>query len=361
MTASPIDVRRLEARDLQGVVDLYRACFFGAALRPRAEVERKLAQLFIDGPLCDPRLPSFVACDAKGDVVGFTGRLRRGWRFGEECLLAYTGTGLMVRSDLRRFGVASALRRTRRELENEPGMRPDLGYGDRATADGRAFGASDTAQGLARLEQYGFDWSLPLRPGALRVLGRLGRRLPPGARRQLVRGLEASARRPAPAPALRSAPLSPGALQEAIEAAGQGRALRIDESRDTWAWLLDYLADYPSRGRFSGRVFLAESGSPLGFCASYRNDAGGSELLGFAVASDAEQTALDDVLAEAAASGALFVSGTACARELRPLLERGAEVSRGARAAVRCLRPAVIERFQAMDVLISGLEGERWL
>ena len=67
------------------------------------------------------------------------------------------------------------------------------------------------------------------------------------------------------------------------------------------------------------------------------------------------------MLREARATGALFVSGTACARQLRLLLARGAEASPGSRANLRTPRADVRERFEAMDVLLTGLEGERWL
>ena len=370
MSPPEIAVRRLEARDLERVVDLYRTCFPGAAGRPRAEVQRKLGQLFVDGPFCDARLPPLVACEPGGEVVGFRGRLRRGWRLADERLLGSTTTGMMVPKERRRSGIATALRLATRQFEAETGVLADLGYSDRATADGRAFSASSIDPRTVRMEQYGFDWSLSLRRLGLRAaaaLGTLERHLPQGAARQwlgsaLLAGARAiPPRQYADARELRSVPLSPAALQEAVEAAGQDRALRIDEPLDTWAWLLEYLADYPSRGRFSGQVFVAEGGRPLGFGLGYRNDAGGFELLGFAAPLDARETVLRQVLSEAAAAGALFASGTACARELRTLLSWGARASPGTRASVRTARTDVRQYFEQMNVLFTGLEGERWL
>jgi hypothetical protein len=364
MTSIPVSVRSFEAGDLQGVVDLYRNCFIGVALRPRPEVERKLAQLFVDGPLCDERLPSVVACDAEGRVVGFRGHLRRWWRLGDERLFGSTGTAFMVQQELRRKGISMAMRLEWRRIEAETGGVRDVSYGDRATPDGRAFGTSDPERRTVDLEHYGFEWSLPLRPRAQRVLRKLSPRLPAGAPRRwllnALRGGSGSPSRPGPR-RLRSTPLSAAALQEAIEAAGRDRALRLDESPETWTWLLDYLSDYPSRGRFSGRVFLTESGSPLGFSAGYLNDVGGWELLGFATPYAMLEEALDDVLREAAAAGALFVFGAAFARDLRPLLERGAVLEPGGRATIRSRRDDVVRHFEAMDVLLTGLESERWL
>jgi hypothetical protein len=364
----PDDVvaRRFEAQDLPEVVDLYRACFPAAGRRPRAEVARKLGQLFVDGPLRDERFPSLVACDAAGRVAAFSGRLRRGWRHAGGLLSGTTGTGLMVRRELRRSGVASALRTLSRGIEAETGALSDVGFSDRSTADGRAFGLANPNRRAIDLEQFGLDWLLPLHPRAHRALERLRRRLPAGVHRTLERAL-APALRALPAralprpPPLRSAPLSPAALVEALDAAGRDRPLRLDEPVETCRWLLDYLSDYASRGRFSGRVLLAEGGAPLGFAAGYTQASGGFELLAFAAPLAEEEALLDEVLREAAAGGARFVSGSANARELRHLLRRGAAAVPSTHASVRCKDPALYLHFLSMQALVTGLEGERWL
>jgi GNAT superfamily N-acetyltransferase len=364
--ANEISVRRLEAGDLSALVELHHTCFSRAGERPRAEIEGKLAQLFFDGPLVDARLPSLVACDAGGRIVGFRGRVRRGWRLGGEPLLGSTTSHLMVRPELRRAGVSTTLRLASYRIEDEIGVRAAVGFADRATADGRAF--SDAGSRSVFLEQFGFEWTLPFRPRALRALRMLEWRLPAGPWRRRLRQAWLAAMRswPAPAPtavagiAHRSAPLSAQALQEAVAAVGENR-LRIDESLEVWAWLLAYLADYPSRGRFSGRVVLDERGAPLGFFAGYANAAGGYEVLAFAARPQAVATVFGDVLREAETARAWLVSGGATVRELRTLLAQGAWLSAGSAAAVTTLRPDLLQRFQSQDVLITGLEGERWL
>jgi hypothetical protein len=366
MTPEGVELQPIETRHLPQLVDLYFESFPHVGPRPPAEVERKLAELFVDGPLHDATLPSLVALDAASRVVGFRGHLRRRWRLGDERLLGTTGTHFMVRRALRRQGISMALRLAWRRREAECAVPRDVGFGDRSTDDGRSFGTSDPHGRGVQLEHYGFEWCLPLRPYGFRLQRRLGPRLPAGApRRWLLAALRAGgAPRPATraaGPALRTAPLSAAALQEGIEAAGDGRPLRIDEPRETWAWMLDYLATYPTRGRFSGRVLLEERGAPLGFYCGYEDAGGGYELLALAAPRALEQRALDHVIAECAERRHLFVHGSACARELRPLLERGATVAPGAWASIRSKRPAVTRAFLAMEVLLSGLEGERWL
>lgn len=367
MSAIAIATRRLDANDRADLIDLYCACFPGVAVRPRVEVERKLGQLFFDGPLCEATLPSLVACDAAGRLVGFRGTLRRWWRIDGARQMGLTTTAMMVRKELRRAGVGRAMRYGVREIEAETGVRAALGYADRSTAAGRTFSLNDPTARQIYLDPYGFDWVLPLHPRALRVLRALEWRLPDAAAQRFVRAAMSRAVGALPSgatmggSALQSAPLSPTALQEALEAANPAQWLRIDEPVETWAWLLGYLHDYPSRGRFSGRVLLGEGGAPVGFFAGYAGLAGGYELLGFAAAPAAWQAALDAVLHEAAASHALFVTGVACTQELRALLDRGAVLSPGVAASVSSPRPETVARLEAMEVLVTGLEGERWV
>ena len=50
---------------------LYRSSFPGAGRRPFEEVQRKVSQLFIDGPLCSQKIPSLVGCDEEGAILGY--------------------------------------------------------------------------------------------------------------------------------------------------------------------------------------------------------------------------------------------------------------------------------------------------
>jgi hypothetical protein len=363
-----VNVRAVEASDRDAFVALYRSSFPPAARRPLEEVERKLSQLFIDGPLCSTELPSLVACDGEGALVGFRGSLARRWRLGDEQLPGRCTTGINIRDDVRRMGVGHAIQTVAREMRaRQP--QETMGFSDRSTSDGRAFfdGVRRANSDAHRLEQFGYTWEIPLRRLAIPRARRLGRRLrlSEGAAQRFACGLAALLpRRPLElddVAELPSAPLSAAALAETFDALSDDFPLRLDESIDTWRWLFDYLKDYPSRGVFSGRVWLAQGGRPLGFYSAYLNDIRRLEVVAFGVLRDHLASAIVQILRDAASLGANSVIGWASARELRTIMDCGGEVQGGTRAGVNTRRQDLRLYFESMEALFSGLEGERWL
>jgi hypothetical protein len=363
-----VEVRRAKLRDLDTVLDLYRTSFAPVSDRPVDELRRKLRQLFFDGPLVADDLPSLVAVDEGGEVVGFRGWLARRWRLGDELLPGRCGTHHMVRHDLQRRGVGFAITEASWEIRDRHS--PDkIAFSDRVSDDGRAFADAtrrETGQ-LHRLEQLGFCWKLPLRRLAVRESRAVGRRL--GLSEALTARIASAVaacrpRRPIPdtgMPPLRGAPLSGQALAEVHAALGADFPLHLDESVETWSWLCDYLADYGSRGRYEGRVWLEETGEPLGFYVAYLKPDGIFEVAAFAVRHACYERALEQLIRDADALGARGLWGWASARELRPLIARGAIIHQGRRASVTTSRRDVRLAFESMEALFSGLEGERWL
>jgi len=151
------------------------------------------------------------------------------------------------------------------------------------------------------------------------------------------------------------------ALLEVHEAVGADFPLRADESVESWCWLFEYLADYPSRGRFHGRAWLDSKGGPIGFYVAYLDQAGRFDIVAFAVLRDRLAQAADQLLRDAGAAGAHTVQGWASASELRCFIQRGATVHAGRALAVTTSRADVLSRFEAMDAVFSGLEVERWI
>lgn len=343
----PVTLRPLEAADHAGLVALYRACFAPAAARPLDEVERKLHQLFVDGPLCGSRQPSLVAADESGALVGFHGVLTRRWRLGDELLLGRCGTHNMVHPKARRMGVFAKLNLRQREQRNALGE-SWVGFADRGTDDSRSFhdGWNNPSGQYTRLEQFGFRWEIARR-------GRL---------HEALRGLRSrpDGRQPGSTVALRSRPLDAASLADAFEALGADFPLRLDEPGETWQWLVDYLDDYPSRGHFHGAVLCSAGRDPVGFYCGYLSPRGLD-----VVALGALREQLEDVVAQllrdAASLSVRAVSGWASAAELRTILAAGAVVGAGTRAGIATTREDVRQHFQAMDALVTGLEGERWI
>ena len=338
-------LRAVEPADHAGLVRMFRACFPGAARRPPAEIERKLGQLFIDGPLATPPRQSLVAADERGQLVGFSGLLVRRWRLGDELLMGRTGTHNMVHPDARRMGVNAKL--AVRWREQRTALREGwVGFSDRATDDSRLFhdNWNNPSGQHTRLEQLGFRWEVS-RGGRLRraVDALRGANGPPAAEAELHAG------------SFEAAPLA-----EAFEALGGSFPLRLDEPAETWQWLVAYLEDYASRGRFHGAVLHTEAGEPVGFYCGYL-DQRGFDVVGFAAQPRWLADAISRLLRDAGDLGARAVTGWATAAELRTLLAAGAVISAGGRGGVATLRADVRHHFQAMEALVSGLEGERWI
>lgn len=363
-----VSVRNVEPDDRDALVGLYRSSFPGASRRPLEEVTRKFSQLFIDGPLCSPEVPSMVACDPEGTVLGFRGWLARRWRMGEELFPGRCTTGIMVRGDVRRMGVGNAMQTVAREIIDRHPEKM-IAFSDRATSDGRAFfdGIRRPNSNHRRLEQFGYIWEIPLRRLAHRETRIFAQRLrlPETAAQRLAGGLAALLPRrpldPSDAAELKGAPLSATALAEAFDALSTDFPMRLDEPEDTWRWLFDYLSDYPSRGRFTGRVWLSEEGNPLGFYAGYLNERRRLEVVGFGVLRDSLESAIAQILRDAGSLRAKTVTGWASARELRTVMGFGAEIQAGTRAGVNSERDDVRLCFESMEALFTGLEGERWL
>lgn len=341
----PVTVRALEAADHAGLVALFRECFPAAARRPADEVERKLGQLFIDGPLCRPPRQSLVAIDESDSLVGFQGMLVRRWKLGDEFLMGRCGTHSMVHPDARRMGVSAKLIRRWREMRE--GLSVGwIGFSDQATSDSRGYyGKASNQTSLHHdLPQLGFRWQVS-RGGRL---AEMRRALRPGAK------IEQHERAP-----LRAHPLDAASLGEAFAALGERFPLRLDEPPETCQWLAEYLNDYPSRGAFRGAVLCGENGAPVGFYCGYLKEQH-LEVVGMGALPERQQEVLDTLLRDAPESGARTVAGWASAAELRAVLAAGAVIGAGVAAGVTTPRADVLHHFQAMETLITGLEGERW-
>jgi hypothetical protein len=281
----------------------------------------------------------------------------------------------MVRADLRRRGISSAMRAVANQfIDREP--EHTVGFSDRTSPDGRAFYRGDphSSGTWFNLEQYGYEWVIPLRRlarPATRVRGILLGGTNRGSARASANRLAGALSQLLPArplpidevPELRGLPLSATALGEAFAALEQDYPLRLDEPPETCRWLFDYLTDYPSRGRFTGRVWQGEDGEPVGFYAGYLNDRGQLEVVASSVLRDLEEDGIGvaQILRDGRALGATSVAGWANARELRPVMRWGARVRPGTRVGANSRRQEIRLLFTSMEALVTGLEGERWI
>jgi len=336
-----IAVRPLEAGDLDDVLGLQRAAFPGIGARPAAEVARKLRALYLEGPFGIHRL-SHVAVTREGRVVGFRGLLMRGWRLAGERVWVGTGTGVAIAQDQRRRGIGRSMVEAARLRARAQGVRTAFALSDRYTAAGLGFG---TFLGDVPLDAYGLRWELPVVRRGLAALKGRDQRLDP---------IE---------PSLEAAPLDAASLQEVLASLGAERILHLDPTPDETAWLLAYLEDYPSRGRFVGRV-LSCRGRRVGLLAGYRRRAR-LELVGLGAVAGFEAAVCREAIVQARAQGARWLTGRASAWQLPPLIALHARVKPdtplGISLGSEPTHPEVGRMFRAGDALVTGLEGEAWI
>lgn len=334
-------VRPLETGDLDDVLGLQRATFSGIAARPAAEVARKLRALYLEGPFGVHRL-SHVAVTREDRVVGFRGLLVRRWRLAGEPVWAATGTGVAIAQDERRRGIGRSMVEAARLRARAQGLRTAFALSDRYTAAGLGFG---TFLGDVPLDAYGLHWELPVVPRGLAALKGRDRRLDPVE------------------PSLDAAPLDAASLQEVLGSLGAERILHPDPTPEETAWLLAYLEDYPSRGRFVGRV-LSCRGERVGLLAGYQRRAR-LELVAFGAVAGFEAAVCREAIVQVRALGARWLAGRASAWQLPPLIALQArvkpDVPLGISLGSEPTHPEVGRLFGAGDALVTGLEGEAWI
>lgn len=335
--ASDLEVRRLEPGDVAGVVALQREVFPAIAGRPADEVARKLEALFFESPYTRDGL-SQVTVDGRGRLVGFRGFLLRKWCYRGETLIASTGTGVSVHPDARRRGVALAMVEATRAGIRDGGIDRAFHVADRP-AQNEASRRYGLAAGDEYLVAYGFGWSAPLRGGLLS-------RLRGASARPLGEALGEDA-------------LDAERLGELLQILGAERAPHLAPDPHALGWLLDYMRDYPSRGRLEARR-LRRDGVPIGFFVGYLH-ARDFEVLAYGATREHDADARARLFATARALGAHRILGRSSAWDLRPLLELGARIYPSNPMAFREASEDLRQQFRAGAALVTGLEGEAWI
>jgi hypothetical protein len=364
-----IAVRPFEPGDLEGVLSLHRESFPGVRQRPPEEVARKYRSLFVEGPLIDPSLPPLVACGENGRIVGFRSTLIRSWNLRGKKVIGRTGTGLAVHPEVRGRGIEHELREVWQKQREAVHGRASFGLSDRLTPDAIRLSKKRLKP---ILDLYAIGWAIPVRRRAARLRhleGALTRRVasPRGIRRAfraIGRYLEQAMRDSAPelpqAPGFREVPLSGNTLREALCSVGEGHPLRLDEDSSTLEWLIDYMRDYPSRGRLHGAI-LARREAPEGFYLGYLRSSRDFEVVALGARSGSGAAVFAHLLRDAYAQGAVSALGTVSASDLRVPLEFGARIHTGFTADLTTQDEEIKKLFVSGKALVTGLEAEAWI
>ncbi len=345
-------IRPFERADVPIVADLLRRHLEGSVELH----EEFLSATLLDHPWADPELPSLVATQDDGSVVGFVGAQVRRMRLGERRLRAVCCSHLVVEPEAR-GGAAGAL--LLRRLLAGP---QDLTWSDTANdVVARMWplfgGYTDHTRAC--------DWMLVLRPGrwALGALSSLARRQP-GARETVPVAaipLHAAGPRllgrafPSPEPLVTSEPAGAAAIAEQAPAfAGRG-SVRPDHDADHLAHLFALIER--SAGRLERRL-VRRAGQPIGWYACLDRGTGASRVIHIA-ARDADLDAVvGELVTRARARGHAVLSGRFEPHLEDPLRRRFAVLGLARRPVMHAGDPQIRGLLGSGSALITQLDGE---
>jgi GNAT superfamily N-acetyltransferase len=347
------EIRPFERSDLSAVATLLRA-----NLPPWTTDERvpeSLAGAFLDAPWTDPAVPSLVAADDAGAIIGFIGCQPRRFLLGDRTLRGVCPSHLAVDPE-RRGGAAGALLLRRLLTAGQ-----DFTYADTANEEvvrmWQAFGGQlDGARAC--------NWMLLLRPGrwlrrqtATRLLGRSG----PGPEVP-VRAIPFDALRPGSGSGLPER--KPDAAGEDVDAAaivelqqGMGRAFDLRPDYDQ-GWLEHLFARIDAELASPVCRRVRRGDHVLGWYVYVPQPGGVSRVLALVVTGADDEAVLGDLLASVREREGLGVVGRLEPHLIRSLHELSPLLAIGQQTMVHSHDPAISATLAGGRSLLTRLDGE---
>jgi hypothetical protein len=345
------DIRPLHRDDLPQVGALI-AREYGPVL-PAGGEAAWLSDHLCDQPWADPEVPSLVAAESDGAIIGFMGAHARRVRLGERELRAAVCSHLVV--DAERRSTAAGAMLVSRFMSGAQ----DLSYSDTAievvARMWRAAGGTiDPVRSLA--------WMRVLRPGAwlARVAGgRFGADgvdtgLTPFRPLPIDRGMLRGS-----VEGLAEEPLTPAVMMEHAEALLSPLTLRLGYTECWLDWLFGRLEHDQRPSRVVSRL-VRRRGRPIGWYVYVRRPSGAGEVLQIAGRARDIGAVLASLLAGAKADGAVAMTGRVEPHLADALRAHKCAVGFGSRSVVHTSDPGVREALAAPDSLLSRLDGEWW-
>ncbi len=354
--ASPI--RPMTRSDLDAVASLYERVFRSGSPTPVPGLRAWFERMLFDHPWVDGEIPSLVALEGDGRVVGaLCAHVRRLRIDGERARLAVSGP-LMVAPEARKGAFGARLLRSYLAGPQE------LTMTDGATDLVRAIW--ERLGGVAAPLQS-LEWWRPLRPwrSATTAWERRSRRQLPAALGSAMDVLDRATLRLAGHrhPALGGTePLTPHSLTAEL-ATVAGRLRLVPEYDPQFVeWLLAELASVDIRGELRARVVRDDGGSPFGYFVYFLVPGGLSSVLAI-VGPDEASTAsvLDALIDDAGAGGAAALHGRLEPRLLKPIARRRAWFRYVGRTLIHASDPAILGLALTDHSLLTRLEGDWWM
>lgn len=343
-------IRPFEHADIGPVTELLKA-----RLPWWTHGESFLAETLIDSRWADPELPSLVAADADGEVVGFIGAQVRRLRFDDRVLRGVCCAHLAVSGD-GRAGPAGALL-LRRLLSG----RQDLTWTDSPTEAvvrmWRAFGGHlDHPRSC--------DWMLVLRP--LRWLGAV---VAAGARRAPIREALPVAALPLHVAGRRFLPHEPPDPEPGIFGRDASAAEIVEHLPGLTSGLrLNVAYDEPYLDQLLGRVdaemgglvrrLVRRDSEPIGWYAYLARPGGASRVLHLCALERHVEAVLGEACDHARAHGSAALAGRLEPHLEAPLRRRLAVIGFARQPVIHVRDPEVHAVLATASSLLTHLDGE---
>jgi GNAT superfamily N-acetyltransferase len=351
------DIRALERSDLAGATALFDLVM-GSPGRPA--VAEFFQRTLFESPWADPELPSLVAIDDRGRLVGFLGAEVRRMRFGEHTARVVWCQHFVVDPAARRLGAGALLLR-----------RMFKGAQDATLTDNGSDVVRQMWVGLGgqALHLKDIHWVRLFRPWSVAAYVAAGHARPRlrAALRRIARPLDAAtaaaaARHLEPASVNDAAtPLTPRTLLDAMPAVSKRLTLYPDYDEGFLEWLFEELVKVGRRGRLVAKLVHAEGGRTLGWYVYYLRPGWRSEVLQVAAAAERDVgRVLDHLLSHAHAHGSAAVRGRLEPDLVEAVVRRRCLLWHRGGALAHSLDPQLLLAMHSEKALVTRLEGEWW-
>jgi GNAT superfamily N-acetyltransferase len=352
-------IRALERSDIPETAALFELVLGSGVREAKPARVRLFEREFLDNPWVDRELPSLVAVDERGRVVGFIGVEVRRMRFGDRAARAVWSHHFVVDPPARRLGVGAVLLR---QILN--------GAQDVTLTDSASEITRKMWKGLGgqTLDLRGIHWVRVFRPwrvAAHLIAGKPRPRLGT-ALRGLVDVLDAATavgagRYLEPDPVNYAAtPLTPQAMLDLLPTFTRRLTLYPDYDEAFLSWLFTELVKVERRGRLVAHLVHDPSGQPLGWYLYYLRPGWRSEVLQVVAAEPDVGRVLDHLLSHAYRHGSAVVRGRLEPGLVEAVVRRRCLLWHRGGALVHSRDPALLCALQSDGSLATRLEGEWW-
>jgi hypothetical protein len=343
-------VRPLRRDDLPAAAALVQRGFPGEARRPARALAAFLGSALLDQPWADPELPSLVAEDGDGRVVGFIAAHARRLRHGDRELRAAWCSHLIIDPD--QPPAALGMRLLSGFMSGPQDVSLSDTPSDVVVRMWRAAGGRvDPLRSLA--------WSRVLhrrRWAARLATSTLARRRGSGLVPVRPIALELPPP-PAPAEGVELEALTPALLAAQSEALAVPLRPAYDEPFATW--LFGQLDERLGAGRVVARL-VRRRGRAIGWFAYVRDPGGRGTVLEVAAGPRDMDAVTDALFAAAAADGTLVLTGRLEPHLHDAMRRHRCAIGRGRTAVAHAREPALLAELAGAGSLWTLLAGEWW-